>query len=478
MTITYNNLQGANNLITFSDIPNILKVEDDSGGTKSNITLTFQSNLKNFTTKDREWWITIMGETVTNVLLPSNAINRNFYVSNSNADTAAYLTRALRNCPTISANYIIQNDSATVTLTAKKVGKMFNSPSEIIDTNISSAFMAKTYTDGTAYSPLYGSIVLADIYHSGQYVTTLEKNFYDGQTAFNLSPVLTTFSETGNAVPYSVRLSSLKEGVYSQLGNISTNYASVGYMVNQGQKYLDNSYMNIAQNFSRGQSRAFENNTILYIYQPNIKISIYKGNLTTQAVTIDYVDSANNILYTENTSWTNTDAGKKLVDLNFNLNTSLFNQSFYIDLSFGTKKVRYNVIKPLMMTEHCQRIYFRNSYAGISFIDLTGQKSETRDFELSTYQKSIYDYYVDPMNELDKVYDNDVKYVVTLKSHLFEEDGKYIYNDLIQSPLVWTEVNGQNYAIILQSVSVEETDNNNIYQATVRFSYSMNPSII
>ena len=31
-------------------------------------------------------------------------------------------------------------------------------------------------------------------------------------------------------------------------------------------------------------------------------------------------------------------------------------------------------------------------------------------------------------NELEKVYDNDVEYQVTLRSHLFEEDGKYVFN--------------------------------------------------
>ena len=65
-----------------------------------------------------------------------------------------------------------------------------------------------------------------------------------------------------------------------------------------------------------------------------------------------------------------------------------------------------------------------------------------------------------------------------MKSHLFEEDGKYVFNDLIQSPEVWTVINGQEYAIILDSVSVEETDRNNIYEATVKYHYSQEPSII
>ena len=86
--------------------------------------------------------------------------------------------------------------------------------------------------------------------------------------------------------------------------------------------------------------------------------------------------------------------------------------------------------------------------------------------------------YVDTKNELDKIYDNDVHYTVTLKSHLFENDGKYVFNDIIQSPEVWTVVNGESYGIILENVTVDEVNQNNIYEATVRYGYSMNPSII
>ena len=130
------------------------------------------------------------------------------------------------------------------------------------------------------------------------------------------------------------------------------------------------------------------------------------------------------------------------------------------------------------MTEYCQRIYFRNSYGGISFFDFTGQKSETRDLDLMTYEKNIFDYYNDPMNELEKIYDNTVKYSVTLKSHLFEKDGKYIFNDMLQSPELWVIRNSEKYAIILDNVSVDETTNNDIYEATIRFRYSQEPSLI
>jgi hypothetical protein len=49
---------------------------------------------------------------------------------------------------------------------------------------------------------------------------------------------------------------------------------------------------------------------------------------------------------------------------------------------------------------------------------------------------------------------------------------------LIQSASVWTEINGQEYAIIIDSVNVDETDNNGIFEATLKYHYSQNPSLI
>ena len=482
MNITYNSATEAkSNIITFSDIPNILKVTADADGTKASVTLTFNSSLYNSTTKDNQWHITFMDETITNALTPENAVNKYFYVSTSPSNTAVSAALALRNCPTISANFIIQNSGSSVLLTAKKTGQMFQNGISV-ETDISSSDMTKSATDGTMFDEdaqlLNNSIVAADIFNNGEYVTTLRKNWYNGEVAFNLSPVLTTFSVYGNAVPYSVSLSSWKNGSATTLGNISTNYASIGYMCNQGYKFLDNDVMNIAQNYSRGTEKDTDNNTLLYVYQPSIPISFYKGNSGGMTIITEYKDSAFNTFYSATTTWQSTSSERRLIDMEIPLHQQLLYQAFYIDLTMGVYTIRYNVIKPLKMTEYSQRIYWRNSYGGVSFFDFTGQKTETRDFEISTYQKSIYDYYEDPMNELNKIYDNDVKYIVTLKSHLFENDGKFIFNDIIQSPLVWTEINGEKYAIILRSVSVEETDNNNVFEATISYNYSMNPSII
>ena len=278
MNITYNNIEGAGNLITFNDIPNILKVSDESGGTYATISFFFNIPLQSYLLlEDGLWYITIMGETITNVTDPSRAINKNFYIAPTNESTNASIVRALRNCPTIAANFNVGFSSSTVTLTAKAVGSLVDESS--FTTNISPVVCIVTITDGTSFSDLYGSQIGVDVLSDGEYVTSLQKNFYNGEAAFNVTPVLNTFTEIGKAKPYTLSISSTKNGIYSQIGAITTNYAAQGYMVNQGQKYLDNTYWQYAMNFSRGQARSpIMNNTILYVYQPTIPISFYRGN--------------------------------------------------------------------------------------------------------------------------------------------------------------------------------------------------------
>lgn len=478
MNITYNNIEGAGNLITFNDIPNILKVEDESGGTNASISFFFSVPLQTYLLlEDGLWYITIMGDTITNVTDPSRAINKNFYIAPSNESTNASIVKALRNCPTVASNFNISFSGNTVTLIAKTPGSLVNEDS--FKTNMSANICIPTITDGTSFSDLYGSQISVDVLSDGEYVTTLQKNFYNGEAAFNVTPVLNTFTEIGKAKPYTLSLSSIKNGIYSKVGTIATNYTAQGYMVNQGQKYLDNTYWQYAQNFYRGTARnPILNNTLLYVYQPTIPISFYRGNEGGGTITITYRDSAYNAVYTDTQEWNNIYSATKLIDKELQLQESIMRNCFYIDVDFGGNIVRYNVIKPVQLTEYCQRVLWRNSYGGISFYDFTGQKTETREFELQTYQKNIFGYYTDTKNELEKVYDNDVEYQVTLRSHLFEEDGKYVFNDLIQSPEVWTIINDEKYAIILESVSVEETDNNKVYQATIRYHLSQPTSLV
>ncbi len=480
-TITYNNRSSSNakNLVTFTDIPNILKVTDASGGTKQTISLTFNGNLAGVTHTD-PWTITIQGETISSVDTYAEAINKSFFVSTSNNTTAASAARALRNCPNIAALYTVQQYQNGIILTARDIGSF----TVTVDSNIPVSYLSKTITQGSSQSQLVGSKIDVDVYNGADYITTLEKNFYNGEAAFNMSPVLTTFAKRSKTEPYLFRLNTISQsGDYQLLGTVGTNYISQGYMCNQGQKYLElYDYEVMAQNFFRGDEKQSWNNTLLYVYGNNIPFSFYTKSTSMSRIDVTYRDSAFNVV--GGLDWNDEDAhaiGNNYLVTTYIPLTNMPSSTFYVDVKFESQPdfVRYNVIKPLKATEYYQRIYWRNSYGGVSFFDFTGAKTETRDLETTTYQKNIFDYYTDPRNELERVYNNEIKYNVTLKSHLFENDGKYIFNDLAQSPEVWTEINGETYAIIMESVSVDElNDRNNIYEATVRYRYSMTPSII
>lgn len=483
MRITYNGQLSPSSLITYTDIPNILKVEDNGGGTNATITLTLSGNLAGATTYDGQWYINILGDTITNVRDASNAISKNFFVSTDNASTAASICRALRNCSTIAASFKVLNSSNKITLTARAIGPVFAGRSNWYDTNISTDYLNKTQTDGAASSPLFGSKINVDIYSDNSYITTLEKNYYGSEAAFNLSPVLSTISENGKSMPYNLKLSKLdRNGSYSSIGELSTNYSVVGYMVNQGYKYqFIGTTSLIAQNMLRGQNRDVYNNSLLYVYEPSIPISFYMRGGSTLDIEVKYLDSAFNQIHRFTYTYTNTDAFNILKDVEIPLTGTNFSHAFYVDLKFSDtgNVVRYNVIKPLKMTEYCQRIYFRNSYGGVSFVDMTGSKSIQNNSDIQTYSKNIFDYYTDEMNSLEKTYDIEVKTEYTLKSHLIEADGRWIYYDIMQSPEVWTVINGEKYQIIIESCSVDETNaNNDIYEATVRFRFSQPTTLL
>lgn len=481
MNLTYNGVTQPSNLITFTDIPNILKVEDTAGGQRAVFSLMFEGNLKQYTLYDGQWYITFLGETITNVIDYNNAVNKNFYCASTPQATAASVARALRNCPTIAANFTIEHSDDEVELKARYVGKMWSGMNNYFSTSIS-ATTCMTYTayDGSAYSQLNGALINVDLIVDGNYITSLAKNYYGKECAFNMSPLLTTLAKVGETWEYDLDISYTKEGDYTFLGTISNNHIAQGYMVNQGAKYLDLSSNNVivAQNYSRGTSRDVSNKTILYVYGNSIPVSFYRNNSSPVQIGIIYRNSAFEAIGSDYVTYSDSDTDNKLKEQYISLSNSLLERSFYVDITIGGQTIRYNIIKPVKAAESYQRIYWRNSYGGTSFFDFTGQKSESRDVKVSTYQKNIFDYYDDSKNELDKIYDNDVNYTVTIKSHLFEHNGKYVFNDMMQSPELWVERNGEAYGIILDSVSVEEQDRNDIYQATVRFHYSQKPSLI
>lgn len=476
MNIRFNNESPASDMVTFTDVPNILTFDDNNQmGQEAYIELSFIGNLYSATTSEGQWEIVIMGETITSTLEVGKSVNKNFYVAQNHVSTAAYVARALRNCPTINASFTVEHSSYKVTLRTRTPMAV----NLVVSSNIPSGFLVINSYNGVSPSVYEGATIGVDVYSDGRYITTLEKKMYNGETAFDVSPVITTLAQVGRTVPYNFVMHSLNNGEYSLLSNnVGTNYVSVGYMVNQGLKFIPLNGIDLAANVGRGSDKGVTNRTVLYVYDNTIPFSLYFHNTAGMTYTVKYLDSAFNVLHEDELSWRNPDSSQKLKDFEITMNGGYFSRTFYVDIIIGSIHLRYNVIKPLKATEYSQRICWRNSYGGISFFDFTGQRSETRNFETSTYDTNIFGFYNSSKNELKKIYDVDVDYVVTLKSHLMEHDAKYLFNDMIQSSELWTIINGETYSIILDDVSVEEQQNNNIYEATVKYRYSAKPSLL
>lgn len=467
MNITLNNINNPMPVICLTGNHNILKITDSTGGTKSTITLTV-GQITN-TTTDGEYYISINGGQIMSVTNPNNAKGRNFYViSSSPSSTAMSIARALRNTPNVSSYYNVECENTnTVTLTAMKYGNI----TATTDTNITALTISQT--TGTSTTELENGKVSVDIYSGNNYITTLEKNYYNGEVAFEISNVLSTLTNYGDISNWKANIYAIyQNGNYANLGNKS-GYTSYGYSVNGSLDYLYLNGITVAQYMTKGNSNSGKyNSSLLYIYQPLINISLYSDTLTSKTITIEYIDSANNLLYgTEETiTFTNN-----LQDFEAILDSTYFNRAFYIDITIPTVgTVRYNVIKPLKATDTNQRVFWRNEYGGVSFFDFTGQYEDKRTISVTTYEQNEFDYYEQDIKQRQHIYDNGSYLQTTLTSHLVSKDGTYIFNSLAKSNKVWTVKDGNKYEIVLDSVDVNEQSVDNVFLCNIKYHNSIN----
>ena len=237
-------------------------------------------------------------------------------------------------------------------------------------------------------------------------------------------------------------------------------------MVNQGNKFL-NTYPMFAQNVSRGTSSPSK--MVLYTYLSTIPTTIY-SNESVETVDITYYDSS---LQQIGTGFSNVNIYNGIGYSDIALDSNLFNQAYYVDLALSEEQIiRYNVIKPVDANSRCQRIYYHNSYGGVSFFDFTGQITENHKVDNDTYTKNIYDYYRQTTLEQIKIYDKETTISVTMKSHLMERSAVWQFNDLLGSYDVWTNINGVDYKIIVTDCKVDETETG-VWEATVTYTYSL-----
>ena len=466
MTLTYNNFITPSNLLTFSDVPNILKVKETIVGSKGVFSFIFSGNLQSTVSGDGQYHLTFLDETVTNVMSPSKAKNKRFYISSSPVSTAASFANALRNCPSLSAQFTIEHSDDEVELVARTIGKKWTNVANYLDTNIPSTYLTTTAYDGTAEpSDVYGCKVQVEVYSNGTYLTQLEKNFYGDECAFDVSPILSTFSEYGKVKPYRFSISTISTGgTYSHRGNISGS-TTIGYVANQSDKCKLMSNSSILLNTNRSQVR--------YAYGATIPYSLLFGTSSTAEVTYSVKDSTLTQIYSASTTYQSSSYPNHIADTSFTIPNQYYTSASYVDMTIGTQSVRFKVIKPLKATEYYQRVLWRNEYGGIEFFDFTGQRTESDSVDIETYEKNIFDMYENNEYEVKKIYSNKFKKEVKLTSHLMEENGRWFVNSLMRSKKVWTTINGKLHYIIPKAVEVTEDQNyNNIFTATITYEYS------
>lgn len=460
MILKYNN--GApNGIVTFTGIPNIVTLQSDSiTGSKAKLTIT----MSNLTTIDlnKEYYISVNNQTIT-----SGAGSNSFYITNTSSTetrrSVAYsIVQALRNSDL--SNYIIYQNVEQVIVEAREVGELYNIT---FDSNLGSAISTNN-SSGTTTDEFAGGTINIDVYAQGGYITTLTKNYYKEQIDFNVSDVLKSVSRYDFITPYNLKVYSYVNNVVRELGTIYGNSA-IGYMVNQGRKYIDVLPI-FAQNVSRGDQTGVLNKTVLYTYLPSIPVTIYSSDSDVEVVNISYLSSDKQVI---GTGFYNMNIFNKVGYADIALDSNLFNQAYYVDLYVeGIGTMRYNIIKPVDANSRCQRVYYHNSYGGVSFFDFTGEITENHKVDNETFTKNIYDYYRDSSLEEIKIYDKETTITVTMKSHLMERSAVWQFNDFLGSYDMWTIINGVNYKIICTDVKVDETETG-VWQATAVYTYSL-----
>ena len=489
MNILLNGNTNPQQYITFNGVPTILKIDSFGDGDKAKLEITVTTGGNT----SEPCYIRINGYTITSTNVLGNDVSSVYLVPLSLGRTytkaSAYsIAKAFQNTGLINSynihcdNQVYGSTSSKVIIEAKEFGSQYNFTE--IDTNATYISFSSP-TNGSSSDLLTGAKVVLDVYAEPDitkqtqiganskvlpHLVTVEKNYYKDGINFDLSPILATVTENGNVTQYNVTASYVKNGQATVIGELSHNYATNGYSVNQGRFYIPKfSGLYLAQNVSRGTDKSTYNNTTLYYIDGEpINLSFYCYDLSTKSLTINYLDSALNQISTQSVSIT---PNKSLYHYSFTPTEG----AYYVDVvtpNQGT--VRYTNVKPLKygnMNDY-QVLYWYNSYAGVSFFPFTAKREEERETEKTLYKKQNFSLYTDNIKSMNKVYSMDNQYSVTLTTHYMDKDGIYSLYDLMNSSEVWTEINGVKYEVIVKNVQVTESNVSGVWQGTVTYEYS------
>lgn len=485
MEIKYNGVsidssERSNGILTFTDVPNILEFNEELIGENAQLTISPTSGWAATVTADNQYYFSILGETITNVMSPNNAKNKNFFISNDVQDTTISIVRALRNCSTISAGMnILPIDNSgndvldTVLIVAKNIGEKF--VGDYIQRNVPQSLAQVTLINRGAQDEnnTFGSKIDVEVMKGNTYITTLEKSWYGNGCAFDVTPVIATMVEPKHAnaeiTLYDFNLFKYENtGHFTNLGYVY-GYVGYGYLANDSKKYLPIEEQ-ILNNCTTNDL-----NKQLYTYDSTIPFSVLARTNNTNSFEVEYkfMDNAKNTLSSTSVTYNTGYGDPQIYDVSYTVPQDLFSASTFIEITLGGQTLSFEIIRPLKATESWQRIMWRNEYGGISFFDFTSSVEESENLDIKTYNKNIFDFYENPAYEKRKMYSNKVTKTVKVKSHLIGEDGKYIFNSLVKSKKVWISDNDKIAFIIPTGIEVKEDGTyNNVYTATLTYEFS------
>lgn len=520
MEITVNDLTNSQNIICLSGVPNVLKFSNQDTATgKTNAVYRFyvSGNITYDSTK--KYTITFGDYTITGTTDINKVGGTTFLIPTMGESVelrycVMTIANALKNVPWILANYdvYVESDSNgaisnTVIIRSKKPSVSFNVD---YSCNWGSGYTFNETTPGQNYDTMLQgnkgkNFIFVDVYEYDRsmsalrvgatpaqqywrYVTTLQKTYFGEDMSFNLTPILQSLYDDDEDRYNEMKLYRCVVYGFSNgklIFNHATNYMWFvnGYQCNESEPFLNpyitNKY-SFCANLRRGSGNVGYNNpTRMYTYYPQLDFSVftYEG-ATVPRFVIYYVDSAGNDFYTQNVQYDAWNPNTTIQDCMVMLDEAQFKNASYIDVRLYplTDRWRYNVIKPIKATDEDEvdRVFWYNEYGGVSFMDFTGERTETRKENIEYYEKQSFDFYTNNEREMTKVYSKKIPVEVKHKTHYIDKNGTYLLYSLQNSKKAWIYRQGRKNYIHITNLEISESSNaSHIYTGQITYSFSL-----
>lgn len=461
--LSFNGIVNPQGIVIFDQCPNIININEVKYGSKAIIQIVVGS-VPVLVLRDGQYSITVMGETVTNVISRSNENGKRFKLYQDRAATAVSIASALRNCQKLISLFNIYTSGRSIYLEAREIGTLNVS----VSSNLGSR-LGISVSEGDVFSQLYGQNIIADVSVDGEYKTTLEKRMYGEDCSFDISQVLSPYAEYGKLKPFDVSLKAIDtSGALVDLGQVDGNITP-GYLVTGSEPFLYNTEPQLLIGRKEG----------LTTFGDVLELSV----LSPTSYTLNYqiVSPDGTVLESSTESVSSTG----LTDFFFWMGQPAMSSGSVVNVSAGTDTAQFRIIKPLKAADGFERLCWRNEYGGVSFFDFTGRDSQTYSLSKKTYNKSWFDFYTNDSFEHEKMADDDTRTEFTLRSHLLTQEEAEQFRSLSRASSVWLakkewdEVSEEMMLVpdrrhvILTGLDVTENDTYpGVWVATVKYKLS------